>query len=390
MSEYKKNIITTTLIILFTFLLSTILVKKIPSMPVISDSEDYHTIAVSIIEGNGYPAVANKTLLIYPPFYPLLITAIYILTSIGSYVSIYFIQYIIVGLTSIVLFFILRNFAKAPFLLSLFSSLCVLFWPYLILYSQLVSSEVLYTFLLLFFFFLFFGIKKDSSVWMVLATGVILGVTILTRPVALLLFPWILIALFLISKIPQLFVVPEIPWKKYFLILIISLATLLPWEFYVYKHYQEIIPVASNLGNVFSKANKTFEYLPETEKPSILKAKIKNLYLFWDPGADGYHVDIVKEKYPALSFGILLYKILFFIILFTAGVTSVVCRKNRLVLYSVITITYTWAVHTVLFPFPRYTLPIMPFVIIVAVIGIIHLSKILNKNNENTSSHPIS
>lgn len=366
--------------------MSFVLVRFFPDMPIVSDSEDYHTIAANIMDDHTYPAIANQTLLIYPPLYPLLITMVYALTEIGSYTAVYALQYVLVGLTAMLVFFILRRFAKAPIIISTLAALSMAFWPYLILYSQLISSEVLYTFLLVLFFMLFFSIRKQSNRWIIsICAGVVLGCVILTRPVALLLLPWILIGLFFVSKLPRVFGVHEIPWKRYFAVLIISVATLLPWELYVYRTHHEIIPVASNLGNVFTKANKTLEYLPEIEKPSILKAKAKNLYLFWDPGASGYHIDILKESYPIAGIAVFVYKALFFIILALAAIGAVLYRRNRLVLYSLLPITYTWAVHTVLFPFPRYTLPIMPFVIIVAVLGITHG---LKTYAENPHSHP--
>lgn len=390
MTQHKKNVLVITALSIITLLLSVIFVKNFPTLPVVSDSEDYQTIAVSILAKHTYPSIPNQTLLIYPPFYPLFVTIIYALTQIGSHISIYFIQYLLVGLTSILLFVTLRKYANIKLIPSVLGALCILFWPYLILYSQLISSEVLYTFLLMLFFFLFFSIRKESKCWIIIVTGIILGCVILTRPVALLLFPWILIGLFIISKLPKIFSIQEIPWKKYLMVLVISIATLLPWEIYIHKHYDRIIPVASNLGNVFSKANKTFAYLPDVEKPSILKAKVKNLYLFWDPGAGGYHLDILKEKYPVAGVAVHTYKIIFFAIVIMAGISAVICRRNRLVIYSLLIITYTWGVHTVLFPFPRYTLPIMPFVIIVAVIGITYFYDRFSKKNESTSSNTVS
>ncbi len=256
MTQHKKKILVITALSIITLLLSVTFVKNFPTLPVVSDSEDYQTIAVSILTNHTYPSIPNQTLLIYPPFYPLFVTIIYALTQIGSHVSIYFIQYLLVGLTSILLFVTLRKFTNIPLVPSIFGALCILFWPYLILYSQLISSEVLYTFLLMLFFFLFFSIRKESKCWIIIATGIILGCVILTRPVALLLFPWILIGLFIISRLPKIFGIQEIPWKKYLMVLVISIATLLPWEIYIHKHYDRIIPVASNLGNVFPVLKK--------------------------------------------------------------------------------------------------------------------------------------
>ncbi len=372
-----------------TILFGVLILKNFPELPIVSDSEDYHIIATNILTEHAYPAIPNQTLLVYPPFYPLFIAVVYALTHVGEYASVYFLQYLLVGATAIILFSILRTHVKLPLMPSLLASLSILFWPYLVLYSQLISSEVLYTFLLLLFFTLFFSIDKNSRGWITVFAGVILGTTILTRPVALLLFPWILIGLYFVTKLPRVFGIYVLPWKKYCMVFVISIITLLPWTIYAYKQFDRVIPVASNLGNVFTKANKTFEYLPETEKTSVIGAKIKNLYLFWDPGASGYHLDILKEKYPLAGIAVALYKLVFFLIVAFGAVSAVVYRHNRLVLYSVLIIGYTWVLHTALFPFPRYTLPIMPFVIIVAVIGITHFVQ-YRKHHENTSRNTLS
>ncbi len=387
MNLFKNDRLAISFIIYIVIILSIFITKFFPEMPVVSDSGDYHIIASSILKEGVYPSIANQTLLIYPPFYPIFVSVIYAITDIGSFDSVYLIQYILVGITSLLMFFILRNFGKVSTVFSLFGALAISFWPYLILYSQLISSEILYTFLLLTFFILLHLVHQKNNHWLTIFTGVILGFTMLTRPVALLLFPWIIIGIFIFSKLPKVFGKLEIPWKKYLLIFVISIATLIPWEIYVYKNYKEIIPVASNLGSVFNKANKTLEYLPDEEKTSLIKAKIKNIYLFWNPGAGGYHLDIVKEKYPVVDIGIQLYKILFFLIVLLALVGSVIFRKKPIIIYSLLFITYTWAVHTTLFPFPRYTLPIMPFVIIVATIT---LAYGYEKYTKNTNSDTLS
>ena len=381
MTETKKNSIVIVCITIISIVFSFFIVQKFPPLPIVSDSEDYHIIASGILNEGKYLSTANHTLLIYPPLYPIFLVGSYSLSHIGAYSFVYGLQYILIGCMAILIFLILRKFSKVNLLIPIMSSLAILFWPYFVLYSQLISSEILYSFLLLLFFYFFFSIHKDSKMWLLVSTGFILGLTILTRPVALLLLPWMIIGLFIFMKIPKLFGTHDIPWKKYFIVLIVSIVSLIPWEIYVYKNYDRIIPVASNLGNVFNKANKTLAYLPETEKPSILKAKLKNVYLFWDPGASGYHLDILKEKYPIAGIAVGLYKIIFFGILLFATIGAVMHRKQRLVLYALLVILYVWTIHIILFPFPRYTLPIMPFVIIVAVTGITHgINKLKTKN----------
>lgn len=368
LSAQKTNRITILSLGALSIVLSFLFVKYIPALPVISDSADYHTIAAHILSDHTYVTISSDDIL-YPPLYPLFLSLIYS-AGMGSFSIVYIIQYFLVGGIALCVFYILRKFARAPLLIALLAAGTTLLWPYLILYSQLISSEILYSFLLMLSFLLFMHIRRESTPALIITTGVTIGLAILTRPVALLLLPWILIGLFLIQKIPGWFGTFSFPWRHYFQVALIMFIVLLPWEIYVKVKYDRVIPVASNLSYVFKKANSTMAYLSPDgiapEHQSFLKAKAKNIYLFWDPGASGYHFDIVKEKYPAAEYGVLFYKVMFFIILGMGAFGAVYYRRDRLVLFCVVLITYFWALHTVLFPFPRYALPILPFVIIVA------------------------
>ncbi len=377
----NKKILTIILLSILSIGLSLLFLKIIPALPVISDSKDYSDIATSIVSSFTYIPI-SVDLILYPPLYPIFLSIIYKITHIGFFPGVYFIQNLLVFGISTLVFLILKKNLKIPTGLALVSSLAVLFWPYFILYSQLVSSEILYSFLLALSVFLFLKIDNESRKRLVVFTGILFGLAILARPVAILLLPWIFIGLSFIKKLPKLFGEFSVPWKKYFLVLMIATITILPWEIYVKVKYDRVIPVASNLSFVFNKANKTLSYLPsentakdENAFSNLLKAKARNIYLFWDPGASGYHLEILKEKYPKAEYVVVLYKIMFFVILAIALLAAILYRKEKIVLFLTIIILYFWAVHTVLFPFPRYTLPIIPFVIILATIGIDRMKK---------------
>ncbi len=371
----SKKILIFSFLLLISVIFSFFLLKIIPELPVISDSKDYHDIAVSIVSNKTYTTI-SEDLILYPPLYPIFLSVVYKITHIGFFDAVYFTQSLLVFGISILVFFILKRNSNTPTNLALFSSLVVFFWPYFILYSQLISSEILYSFLLALSVLMFLRINIESSKKITVVTGIVFGLAILTRPVALLLLPWIIIGLLFIKKMPKIFGEFSVPWKKYFLVLLITIVTIMPWELYVKAKYDRFIPVASNLSFVFNKANKTLAYLPketvseQNAFSELIKAKAKNIYLFWDPGASGYHLDILKEKYPGAEYLVSLYKFVFFTILAMAILTAFLYRKDRVVLLLTTIILYFWALHTVLFPFPRYTLPIIPFVIILSTIGL--------------------
>ncbi len=370
--NYKKDTIVYWVIGIITIVISLLLIQYFPKLPVISDSKDYHDIAINMMAGHAYLPISGDAIL-YPPLYPTFLAIIYSLSA-GTTKAVYFFQYLLVGGMSILMFWITRNKLKLPFWIAVGASLSILLWPYFILYSQLISSEILYSFLLLLGFFFLIRTHAATPLKTVIFTGIIFGLAILTRPVALLLLPWLIIVLPIAIRTFRITPILPIPWKRYLQILLIAFITLLPWELYVKITYDRFIPVASNLSYVFKKANGSMAYLSADgvvdEKPSLLEAKAKNLYLFWNPGAGGYHLDIVAEKYPVARYGILLYKIGFFLILACACIGLLKIRKEWIVVLALAAIGYFWALHTILFPFPRYTLPIIPLVIILAAIGV--------------------
>jgi hypothetical protein len=94
-------------------------------------------------------------------------------------------------------------------------------------------------------------------------------------------------------------------------------------------------------------------------------SKVKNVFLFWNPGAGGYQAQAYIDRYPFVRTLIWLYRFGFFVLLALAF-TTLRRWKDEHVALTWIVIGYFWGVHTVLFPFPRYMLPIIPLVLILA------------------------
>ncbi|MDO8264937.1 MAG: hypothetical protein Q7T34_01040 [Candidatus Parcubacteria bacterium] len=97
----------------------------------------------------------------------------------------------------------------------------------------------------------------------------------------------------------------------------------------------------------------------------LLISKIKNIYLFWNPGAGGENARELVQKYPLLEILFSAYKIVFFAIVFLAFLSLRYFKQKEVFLLWTI-IFYFWALHIFLYPYPRYTLPIMPFIIVLA------------------------
>lgn len=352
---------------IFGLLVGLALKSASPEFPVISDSKYYLEIGKSLRNNEGFIEISEKKV-ITPPVYPIFLS-FFPLEKENVVDIIYIAQTVILALSAGLIYLIAKELLRKKFL-SWLAAFVTFFWPYSLFYTQLISSEILYLFLLfssIYAIVLFSKTenKKEQVVYACLA-GLLIGITTLHRAVTLLLpVAFLMFAIFknMVQKSN-----PPIKIKNVVLIVLISYATLIPWEIYVYKKFDQLLPVSS-FATVNEKGNKTFAYLNDDgegfEKPTWIEAKLRNIYLFWDPGASGYHVDILKEKYP-VDTAIALYKVIFFslVAVFLIGIIGYIETTGSWMILSVI--LYTWAIHVALFPFPRYTFPIMPLVTILS------------------------
>lgn len=359
--------------------LALVLQRALPAFPVVSDSLDYQNIAQGLVKQHTYLDISDDHI-IYPPGYPVFLAALFAIQGHVAYPFVYFLQTLLVGLTAWLVFQLLGELEK-PSLFRWLGGVTTLFWPYLLLYAHIVGSEALYIPLLLASVTTAIRALRLTSWKWALASGLFFACAILTRPVALLL-P---LGLFMLVSIKTFFwpTTHERSSRKYLgIIALTSTLLIVPWSFAVSWSQGYLIPVASNLSFVFKKANTSLAYLPEyasssrTEptKGDVFRAKFRNFSLFWDPGAGGDNVRLLAERYSLVSVAIALYKIVYFCLLGLALVGAWAHRKQLESLVILATIGYFWAVHTVLFPFPRYTLPVIPFVLVFAVSGFIFLS----------------
>ncbi|MCB9805581.1 glycosyltransferase family 39 protein [Candidatus Nomurabacteria bacterium] len=371
--------------VILSILISFLLTEILPQFPVISDFLDYDNIAVALSNGQGYITISEQQI-IYPPLYPIFLSVIYYIFG-HVYSMVFLFQFILSGTIASICSFIAYDFFKLKKVTSLLIGIIVLFWPYMILYSLLISSEMVFIFFLITSVFFFFKFIEDPSLINAIITGATIGLAILARPVALLLPLWMLIGLFILKRF-QNFVWTKKHFQNGILSIVVAIVVLLPWTFYVQQKFDRIVPIASNLSHVFNKANNTIEYLDkssvgEQRLGDLAKAKLKNVYLFWNPGAGGYQANEVTNSHSWINLLIWAYKI-FFIIMVILMLSSIYWfRKNIFILSSLSIILYFWCLHIVLFPFPRYTLPIIPLVLILSTFSIEKIISIYVSKNTN-------
>ena len=114
------------------------------------------------------------------------------------------------------------------------------------------------------------------------------------------------------------------------------------------------MPISSNAG-VFVEKSGLFS--------DGLSGRLKNFFFFWNPGAAGYQAEALSDRYPAARAGFTFYKLVFAGIVIS-GFLSLRYFGQKPIAALWVFIFYFWAFHTLLFPYPRYTLPIIPLIIL--------------------------
>ncbi len=333
----------------------------------VGDSTKYDYLATQILEHHNYPSIEGE---LYAPGYPLFLASIY--STLGADTeNIIIIHSITLFFLSVIIFFAGQTFFQLTRSQALFPAAVIFAWPYFILYSNLVMSEILFTTLLMLAVVLYAWWQKQREKRLAIWSGAVFGLATLVRPVALLLPVWLVggtIAYDLIKHKKN-----TISKTQIALFLFTFLFILLPWSIFSSVQNQQFTPVASNLPDLFNKGNITIPLDSLPENGSFLTKKIKDFFWFWNPGASGYQSSTVTDRFPLADTLIIFYKIGFFALLFLAFLA--LKTKNKNIFFAWFVILYFWSVHTVLFPYPRYTLPIMPIIFLLATYTVFSLYK---------------
>lgn len=199
--------------------------------PLISDEKDHHILAVNIIEKGSY-SIGDTPTAYRPVGYPVLIAIIYLVFGQNP-ISVKIVQAILDCLTALILVYILKNTEKRIKILS--AGLWILYIPS-ILYTNLLLSEIVFTFLLMLLVLLLTTNIIHSKYWAFIL-GILLGGITLIKPNIILLvcfFP------FLLKKF-------MVPLKQLIPILIGIMIVISPWLFRNYFLF-DTIALSSNVG----------------------------------------------------------------------------------------------------------------------------------------------
>jgi len=346
-----------------------------PDIPVRGDTVSYyHPIAESLASGQGF-WINNEPTARIAPGYPFLLSLVYRLG--GGFYEMYILQIFFLAGIGIITYLIARKFLPEPF--SLIASLNIIVWPYLLLYTKLILTEITFILFLLLALHSVLRFSEKQSFKNALLAGCLLGLAALIRPIGLLLPFWIVGASVAYSYFfDKRYIWSN--WKKMVVILAAFAIVLSPWTIRNAIQFGAFIPVASGLSDSIYRGYESLDYTlgsQALEKGEVtiadnVVARVRNIYLFWNPGAGGTNAElfIQENQLFGLAFGV--YKIIFLLTVLLAFLALLFKKsKGMFILASIV--LYFWIIHTILYPYPRYTLPTIPLVIIFSWIAISHL-----------------
>ncbi len=158
------------------------------------DETDYMRLSESIVTGNGFVNPDGQPTAFRAPGYPVFLAALNVV-GIKGILPIRIAQAFISVLTLFLLYLLAcRIFNPVAGIVSLGLGAV---YPYFIFISGTVLATVLYSFLLVLFAYIFHIALSEKNKWMLLLSGIVLGLTILTRSAALVILGVIFLWLFI-------------------------------------------------------------------------------------------------------------------------------------------------------------------------------------------------
>lgn len=334
------------------------------------DGAAYEQIARSLADGQGYPVLDGR---IWAPVYPFYLYLNYELFGYRLDIP-KFIQFFFHGVIACLLYLLFhRLISSLPRLRyqniwASLMALTVVFWPFLAFYVQVFGTETIYILSMTVFFYYLFRFL-DKQTWRFgLISATALALATLTRPLPLFYPLWLFFLFFAASKIKLIDF--RLDLKMSLILVAIFYLLLAPWTFYASKKMGEFVPInnygASSLGTPDWEFYQTPGYEPGTEitTKKMLLSKVRNVYRFWKAGASGKDAQGLARD-PWLALAINLYRWGFYLMLIPFFFSLKYIRKPEIFLMWSF-ILYTWALHVVIFPLPRYTLVLIPFVLCLA------------------------
>ena len=395
----------------------------------IYDASEYSKIALNLLDGNGYTLEPEGALILWrPPLYPFFLAGIY---SIFGYwhLPVLLIQVIINAMTCTITWYLATNiFNKRTGTLS---AVCLAFHPLFVFNGSSAMTESLFTFLLaLVVLFLFKSYQSPLRRYFILA-GCFIGLASLCRASAQFLSVFIFVILFFKNRQKKMAFI-----KNYILLLITMGLIISPWTIRNYiisggdfilidtsrgytcwegnqiltdghdlealsrekrlnaeSAIADILGIADepdgaeNISRIAWSSKRNSDRLFKNALRNIFKNPVgtvilwvKKFYRFW-------FAFIGYEKYT-IQYLTIFYQI----ILVSLGTIGLYCcyREHKPVFPLTIIILYFSFIHTMSIAYIRYSVPVMPYIIILACYASSYLGHSMASYLRKILAHPMS
>lgn len=411
-----------TLILIFGVLVRLVLWWVFKFEPInIWDEKDYNALATNLATSGEYKLTPDGILLsTRPPLYPALLAATYKLFGLESFGVVRLLQAALSLVTVVLVFGICCKVCDKRTAKWAAGLLC--FYPSLLIYNNLILTEVLFTFLLVLTCYLIVVSLQRNSLLLVGLAGITLGLAALTRSVVWMAPPFL--AGFLLITWPGV-------WSRRLLasasLVVLFAVTIAPWSVRNTRLQQTFVGIDVMGGRNFMMGN--YEHTPlyrswdaiaiEGEKswvhallskhpsdqrrtqgqvdklafsqgvefvrshPSLtlLRSTVK-FFDFWGlereviAGAGKGEWGAMDSKSIILLTAIFAGSYALLVLLGIYGVFLAPPRDKRAHWLFLCVMFFVCAVHTVVFGHSRYHLPLIPFVLVYSAGAIVHLPQL--------------
>jgi len=363
--------------------------------------DGFDSIAKNFISGYGYTFERGQEATVKrPPGYPFFLMLCYWLFGVRDW-PVWVIQSFLDSLTCIMIFLLTKKIIDIKS--GIIASFIYAVYPIPIFFVSRYFTESLYTLSMVVFIYFFIDLFINPRVKFAVISGIILGWMILTKAV-MIVFP--VIAFFALFFFYRYKTKPF--FRNFFIFLISSIFVVVPWTVRNYIVSKHFIPVATLGGQVFFQGNIelydknhnlmsytnasvglnleamrmekefnfteyeidkylykiTFDYIAKNPV-NFIKGVLKKVIKFWYFTTVDWRPSWYPMQWMRFSSLVSIIIQLPLILLGFLGI-FIAAKKGIIVLPFLVMIFYNNIIYAFLFAATRYSLPIMPFLIIFA------------------------
>jgi 4-amino-4-deoxy-L-arabinose transferase-like glycosyltransferase len=203
----------------------------------VNDGVGYDHLATALLGGQGYVSDWGEPTAFRPPVYPLFLAGIYAVTD-HSLAAVRVVQAVLDTLTAIVVYLIAKELTHGSRRVASLAALGTAFYPLLIYETGLLIPEGLSYLLQFLAVWCLVLMLRDDRLYLPLAAGALMGLTVLARPTSTLWVPLILVWMILPGVLPK-------PVAK-LAAMAVGLALVFgPWTVHNYVTLGDLVPVST-------------------------------------------------------------------------------------------------------------------------------------------------